>query len=346
MFKQIFIQTMSENLSLAQTSLVTEDGFFESDPDVAQSEQTELDNMIVHNRRLARQNGLQLDVSQISIEIPKDTRITIDQGEVEVVERTRLVRTNAELMTLFNYFCKQHVHPYTTTDSAAVLRGAIEETFEKLLGYFATDVPRIVLYKYNKPIFEEIIRRALDWYAKKQAATKKVASLQTSIWTVPESRLYNSEQVEAIDDIFNHALQPYLQSHRASNQEKNFAKWLDRQNEIVDWWYKNGDDGKQHFAVPYQQDDEQPHCFYVDFIIRLKNGTICLFDTKTMESDLWGAYKNNALYQYCQEQCEKTNRKIVGGILIAKGENWYYPDGRVENTTDLTGWKCLDLKNL
>ncbi len=346
MFKQIFFQTLSDYFSLAQTSLNADSDFFESDEDIATPQQTDLDNLFSINRLAAKKCGLQLDVSQISIEIPKDIRITIDEGEVEVIERARLVRTNAELITLFNYFCKQHVHPYTTTDSATVLRGAIEESIERLFGYFTTDVPKIVLYKYNKPIFEEIIRLALDRYAKQQAASKKTASLQTTIWTVPESRLYNSEQVEAADDIYNHALQPYLQSRRASNQEKGFAKWIDAQNDIVDWWYKNGDDGKQHFAVPYLQDDNQPHCFYVDFIIRLKNGTICLFDTKTIESDLWGANKNNALYQYCQEQSAKSGRKIEGGVLIAQNDNWYYPDGQIENTADLTGWKCLDLRKL
>ena len=302
--------------------------------------QLEIDNFTTHNRQRAKQSGLELDVTRISVEIPKDTHITIDQGRVEVVDKVRLARNNSELNTLFTYFCKRNVHPYTTTDSAGVLRGAIEEAMEKYLNYFASDVPRIVLYKHNQPLFVNIIRKALDRYGKQQEQKPKQATYQTNTWTLPESRLYNSEQVQNNEQIFNHALMPYLERKNASKQERDFALWIDRQNDIVDWWYKNGDDGKQHFAVPYSESDNRPHCFYVDFIIRLKNGTICLFDTKTVGSDLFGVEKNNALWEYCKKH------NYVGGVLIQENGNWYFPNALVDNITNLNGWTRLDLTKL
>ena len=117
--------------------------------------------------------------------------------------------------------------------------------------------------------------------------------------------------------------------------------------EYVDWWYKNGDDGKEHFAVPYSNAEGRKRCFFVDFIIRLKSGTICLFDTKTIGSDEDAPEKNNALQKYIEDY-NKKGKKIVGGVLIKEEgtSNWYYPDGMIENTDSTEGWRVLHLELL
>lgn len=163
---------------------------------------------------------------------------------------------------------------------------------------------------------------------------------------MPETRLYNSAVCQSTEgEIFNHAMQPYFEMQRASKPEYDFARWIDQRTEHVDWWYKNGDEGKQHFAVPYTDSGNRKRCFYVDFIIRLKDGTICLFDTKTCGSDEDAPEKNNALYDYCHHYTQE-GKKVVGGVLIAKGDNWYYPDGLIDNTDDISGWSVLNLNEL
>ncbi len=147
--------------------------------------------------------------------------------------------------------------------------------------------------------------------------------------------------------IFNHALYPYFEQITASRPEQEFARWLDDKMEYVEWWYKNGDEGKQHFAVPYTDSGSRKRCFYVDFIVRLKSGTICLFDTKTKGSDADAPEKNNALLDYISSY-QATGKKIVGGVLI-KDEgtsNWYYPGGVIENTDNIDGWSALHLEAL
>jgi type III restriction enzyme len=42
--------------------------------------------------------------------------------------------------------------------------------------------------------------------------------------------------------------------------------------EYIDWWYKNGDEGKQHYSICYTNVDGGQALFYVDFVIRMKNG--------------------------------------------------------------------------
>ena len=231
-----------------------------------------------------------------------------------------------------------------------VKKGAIEKALEDYLQIFETDVPKVVLYHKNRPHFEDLIRKALARYAALQGVqeqeTGENAPYKEFVWEVPETRIYNAEKNVSRDgEIFNHALTPYFEQKNVSIPEYNFARWIDGQREVVDWWYKNGDEGKQHFAVPYTAQDGKDRCFYVDFIIRLKNGTICLLDTKTHGSDENGKEKNNALFEFVQTYREK-GLKMYGGVLIQEGDNWYFPDGPVDNIDSTEGWKRLELNNL
>jgi type III restriction enzyme len=83
----------------------------------------------------------------------------------------------------------------------------------------------------------------------------------------------------------------------------------------------------------------------VDFIISLKNGTILLLDTKTKDSDPEAPNKHNALRSYMKAQNEK-GISMKGGIVIEEGNNWYFPELDIANTTDLRGWTTLDLNKL
>ena len=121
---------------------------------------------------------------------------------------------------------------------------------------------------------------------------------------------------------------------------------LDKNNEVIDWWYKNADSGHMHFAVAYTDKDGVPRCFYVDYIIRLKNGTVCLFDTKSKDSDPNAPYKHNALLRYIKSENEKNHKRLMGGVIIEQNDNWYYSPLNIKDTKDLTGWDALDLASI
>ena len=86
--------------------------------------------------------------------------------------------------------------------------------------------------------------------------------------------------------------------------------------------------------------------FYVDFVIRLKNGKVFLFDTKTTGSDIEAPNKHNALLDYIDSE-ENKGKKLSGGILIQEGSSWKYSPFRIENTDDLTNWNSFfpDIEN-
>ena len=120
---------------------------------------------------------------------------------------------------------------------------------------------------------------------------------------------------------------------------------MEQNEQYIDWWYKNGDNGKQHYAIEYNADNENgKSLFYVDFIIRMKNGHIYLFDTKSAGSDAFAHNKHNALLQYIKENTSDET-PLSGGVILQQGENWLYSPLPIENTTDTLNWNCFYPQN-
>ena len=351
-FRAMFLKMMEREWEQNPMMLFNEEDFFESDgeTDDNTSNEAEMEAKLVQNRHNAKKHGIQTDVSRIFVAIPKDTPMTGESGLVEITDKARIALNASELDTLFTLFCRKNVGSFGKHDSTPVLKGAIEKALEDYLQIFSMDVPKVVLYHRNRPHFEDLIRKAIARYAallgKQEDETGGDAPYKEFTWEVPETRIYNAEKnVSREGEIYNHALMPYFEQKGVSIPEYKFARWIDAQREEVDWWYKNGDEGKQHFSVPYETQDGKNRCFYVDFIIRLKDGTILLLDTKTHGSDENGKEKNNALYKFVESYREK-GIKMYGGVLIQEGDNWYFPDGLVDNIDITDGWRRLDLNNL
>lgn len=343
-FKRELFATLEDKLKLQQKRLFDPTAM---DLELEEGQQSSIfDKELAQNRERARTGGLHLDVARIFIEIPQDTQLTGVNGEVVVVKKARIARNASELDSLFTHFCRDHVGSYAKYDSTPVLRGALLDMIESYFGIFETEAIKVLLYYDNRSFVEDIITRALLLYGntlKNKPTT--VRDYSTDLFVIPATRIYNSSVVTPCDEVYNHALRPYFEQNSVSKPEREFARWIDRQTEWVDWWYKNGDEGKQHFAVPYTDSGGRKRCFYVDFIVRLKSGTICLFDTKTPGSDEDTPEKNNALWEYIEEH-NAIGKKMTGGILVQKGENWYYPGGIIESDDSTDGWSRLEIDRL
>jgi type III restriction enzyme len=175
---------------------------------------------------------------------------------------------------------------------------------------------------------------------RKRQTAQKSKGYEKYNWEIPIERLYNEDTNEVNEKVQNHALMPFIQLKGLSGPEKSFEEYLENNTEYIDWWYKNGDSGKQHFSISYTNSKGEKSLFYVDFIIRMKNGQIFLFDTKSAGSDNEGVNKHNALIDYINDN-ENKDRHLKGGIIIQDGENWKYSSMHIENTTEIVNWDCF-----
>jgi type III restriction enzyme len=140
-------------------------------------------------------------------------------------------------------------------------------------------------------------------------------------------------------------MEPFYEYKSASNPERQFVGFLEKNKEYIEWWYKNGDKNKEDFAVTYVDKEGVTRGFFVDFVIKLKSGLLCLFDTKTLDSDKNFVAKHNALHQYILDN--STNEKpMLGGIIIPKGTGdaqvWKYCRNSIGSATDTTGWVAFE----
>lgn len=89
-------------------------------------------------------------------------------------------------------------------------------------------------------------------------------------------------------------------------------EYLENSEKVV-WWFKNEDRDRKFFAIPYLINEETKP-FYVDFIAKLRDGRIGLFDTKTGLTKQIAAPKIDGLYKYIQQE-NKKGKKLFGGIV-------------------------------
>lgn len=302
---------------------------------------------IKRNRKQAeRIDNVSFDSHAIKVEMIRDVDITGDVGVTMVDENKRisLTRNVDEQKATLDKFYKSLLGGYEK-GAVKTLHSYMDELMEDYLGVFDTEVPGVILYHRNIKKFGAIISRAIAKYTKMIELRRKdrlERSYREYIWNVPEVREYNETTYTENDSKRNHAMLPYMQFNDNSFQERSFEDFLEEYSDCIDWWYKNGDSGKQHYAVPYTKKTGERSLFYVDYVIRMKNGQVFLFDTKGRDSDKDGVEKHNALVEYMASE-ENKAKNLKGGIIIRqqKDDNWYYSSFPIKNTTDLTGWDAF-----
>lgn len=298
-----------------------------------------------------QQNGWEFKVDDHQIPIPVDIEADpyiVNSIMVNADHTKQFAITMNQFNAMFERFCYDNITRLNRSKSWKKLRDVLLFFAEYYLGLFEHEAKRIYLFPQNRRLLEELIVVALERFEQWQKAKgNEKRRVEYASWEVPEYRYYsenfNKQYIES------HAMEPFYEYISVSSPEKRFKEFLEANNEHIEWWYKNGDAGKEHFAVPYikQVDEklERPSLFYVDFVIKFKSGKIGLFDTKTKRSDLDAPKKHNALLEYIEKvNQEANNENLLGGVLIEEpmdSNHWRFCANRIEDTKDLTGWEFL-----
>jgi type III restriction enzyme len=341
-FKKVLIDCFSRNWLLsAQQSFFT---FTETD-DEEETKQTDEEtgqSTIAANRKKL-EGKIRFDVKNVNVEIPADVVFQNEVGIIDVGEKSKFARSAGELQRIYMDFCRKMIGgKFEKAHSTGVLAGYLMEAMEELFELFETDAKKVILYHANKPKFEDIIQKALAIYERKlleKHQKAKERGFEAYIWEVPAERLYKEESHQVKPNVEDHALMPFIELKNASNPEQRFRDFLESHKESIDWWYKNGDEGKQHYSIPYEMSNGEKSLFYVDFIVKTKNGQVFLFDTKSEMSDSEAPNKHNALLVYMNEP-EREEQHLQGGVIIENNDNWYYSKFPITTTSDVTGWEA------
>ena len=342
-FKRVLMKVFEDEwLMNVQLSLFSMFDFLEAE-DNETSPEVGGESKVAENRRIAQQRDIRLDVKNVNIDIPTDVFFQNDIGTVDVGEKFKYARTAGEVNRVYVDFCRSLLGSFERSHSTDVLANYLVEAIEDLFEIFETDAKKVILYHTNKKQFKDVILKALARYEKKLAERKHLAKQRgfaQYTWEVPEDRLYKEETHRVVESVKDHALMPFIELYSVSNPEQRFVSFLESNSQYIDWWYKNGDEGKQHYSIPYTRSNGDKALFYVDFVIRAKNGQVFLFDTKTEGSDPEAPNKHNALIDYINSEDNK-HLQLKGGIIIEKNDNWYYSPFKIDDTTEVIGWSAF-----
>ena len=183
----------------------------------------------------------------------------------------------------------------------------------------------------NRDLFAEVISEATAEFRQMLSVNAGKKGVRYD-FKIEESRAYSSEThttLLGIKSLYN----PLFVLKNASGQvnylEKNFLQYLDTQN-VVEWYWENGSELMRiNFGISY---NNGMNTFQPDFIIKFKDGSVGIFDTKPNdETNLADTtVKNEALrdYLYDINQNRGYDPKVVGGIVCQSGTQFYLFEGR------------------
>ena len=333
-FEEIFFQVMEENYAglcqLPEFQAVSEEEFRERKQ---------------KNKASMMEKLWAFEIDEHQIKIPINVDINPYQVGVINVNNDQMGRfaiTADDFRKLLDVFCFENITKLNKSKSWKELRRTLICFAEYYLGIDEYKIRKIYLFGQNKALLIPHIQTALERFVEQQNQQQNdKRRVETSNWEVPEIRYYN--ELYKRENVANHALTPFFEGNKASEPEKLFKKYLIENESHIDWWYKNGDQGREHFSVSYQDRNGILRLFYVDFVIKFKNEKIGLFDTKTKRSDAEAPNKHNALIEYLEnENLVSNKRELLGGVLIpeetANVINFRYCVNRITDTNDLTGW--------
>ena len=297
-------------------------------------------SVVAQNRLQVEQNEhIKFDVTRLGVEVPENIVFQNEVGIIDVEGKKReFAKSAGEVNRIYIDYCRSLLGSFEKAHSTDVLAGYLLQVMEELFELFETDAMKVILYHANKPKFTDIITKALKVYERKLQARQRVAkerAFKEYTWEVPAERLYKESTHHVMPKVEEHALLPFIELNTASNPERRFSDYLEANKAYVDWWYKNGDEGKQHYSVPYINSQGEKSLFYVDFVIRMKNGQVFLFDTKTENSDSEAPYKHNGLIDYME------GTDLRGGVIVENHGVWHYSRFHIETTEDVTGWDAF-----
>ena len=331
-FKQVLIDCFSRHwLVKWQQYKLSFDEEEEQDFDPAE-------NVCARNRR-AVEDKIKFDVTRLGVEVPENIIFQNELGIIDVEgKKHEFAKSAGEVRRIYIDYCRGLLGGFEKTHSTDVLAGYLLQAMEELFELFETDAMKVILYHSNKPKFTDIITRALAMYERKLMLRRKTAkerSFEQYTWEVPAERLYKESTHHVMEKVEDHALLPFIELNNVSSPERLFTDFLESNKAYIDWWYKNGDEGKQHYSIPYENSQGEKALFYVDFVVKMKNGQVFLFDTKTENSDPEAPNKHNALIDYMAD------KELQGGVIVEKNDVWYYSPLHIDNTTDTTGWDAF-----
>ncbi len=296
------------------------------------------------------------NVTQITKSIKLDAVVKeIDKGgdqKVQFKDNKSIMRSKAEIQSLYDGFVRKMVSPYEIARSQNILKTAIRSWFKVELNIADDDVIQLIVMSFsqnNNSHFKQVIEDAKELY--KNLPIKKDEITKNENWEVPNSVdiFSNCEEIRPSrksilkqEDVGCFiAKKDKNGKSELSTPEKTFISKLEESDDYLQWWYKNGKRESKYFCIAYQKEDGFYYGFFPDFILKTKKETVIveIKDDKDFKADNY--YKLLAGKQYLERL--ESKEKVRFYIL---SPNCYYDFFKKLNDMDLDNYESIYEHNL
>lgn len=305
-------------------------------------------NYWIANESKFIEKGLDMNLDTSDVLMEETSLGYLDEEHTVSGESVNVRMSDNDIQAAFYNVIKANLGGLAYVRSKGSVNVAFLDAFNKFYSKFnrsekIKSIQRLVVQ--NQDIFAEILSKASIKFREllQENAYKKGVYYD---FKIEDKRAYSIEthkELLAPKSLYQplYVLIRDQQTGAVNKLEESFINYLNGKNE-VDWMWENGPELMQiNFGIPY---NNGLSTFQPDFIVKFKNGWVGIFDTKPINFNVEDTtIKAKALNVYLAEI--NTNRgiypKVVGGIVVKKGDIFYYHNGYEYKDIDhsVEGWK-------
>lgn len=264
----------------------------------------------------------------IVIDIPIKSE-NIDKG-IEIENHDSLIKVGlspSDLEAKYDNIISSNLNGFSPKRSMPTIKQAILYTFKKYLNLGSAHGGIMYIQNLivtNENFFGELLNKATSAYKpihEYEVSAKSDEEFNDN-WEIESTKNYNPETNKAVDSKLSlyQPLYMELKSDKVDQLELDFINYLDRYEDKIEWFWKNG---SEHMKTNFGIQKEDKSTFQPDFIIKFKDGSIGIFDTKGGQFVADDTMKSNALYKYISEERFK-GKNLIGGLVMKDGDVFKY----------------------
>jgi len=234
---------------------------------------------------------------------------------VDFQKKGAIVRDREEVCAEYTAFIKSLTFPFTGGGRPTeIIKSSLRSFFKKSFGIDNEDeIATIVLNPVNRGEFAELIEEAKGKY--KSLPEKADEVIPNKNWQVPEiiSVFENFDEIKLVK---KSVLNPYFVKRdkngkqQWSKPEKVFIDELEKTDNDVLWWFKNGVSESKYFGIAYKKNGNSHgsyYAFYPDFVIKTKKDTLVVEIKDDRDFKNENLYKLNAGREFQKKHKGKEN---------------------------------------
>ena len=224
-------------------------------------------------------------------------KVVDKEQAVEFEKEKEIIKDREEIFSDYVSFINSQKGVFTGGDRpTTIIKTGIRTFFKQYFDIGDEDrIAEIVLNPKNKDTFIELLNLAKDKYANLPVKADEVNTDKE--WQIPET-ISVFEDFEKIRKIKKSVLKPYFvkidknNKQQWSKPEKSFIDDLEKTDDDILWWFKNGTRESKYFGIAYKKNGNSHggyYAFYPDFVVKTKK------DILVVEIKDEGYFKNENL---------------------------------------------------